>query len=70
MGSKNGKPVLREEDIEALSTSSGMEKEEVKAAFESFVAEHPNGKMKPADFRKMMSQVMIMIMMIIIIMMT
>ena len=58
MGSKNGKPVLREEDIEALSKSSGMPTEEVKSAFESFVAEHPNGKMKPADFRKMMAQAM------------
>ena len=58
MGSKNGKPVLREEDIKALSKSSGMPTEEVKSAFESFVAEHPNGKMKPADFRKMMAQAM------------
>ena len=58
MGSKNGKPVLREEDIDALSKSSGMEKDDVKAAFDAFVTEHPNGKMKPADFRKMMSQAM------------
>ena len=58
MGSKNGKPVLRDEDIEALSKSSGMEPADVKGAFEAFVAEHPNGKMKPADFRKMMSQAM------------
>jgi len=35
-----------------------MPTEEVKSAFESFVAEHPNGKMKPADFRKMMAQAM------------
>ena len=58
MGSKNGKPILREEDIEALSKSSGMEAEEVKKAFEAFVSEHPNGKMKPADFKKMMSAAM------------
>merc|ERR1719346_594828 len=58
MGSKNGKPVIRDEDIEALSKSSGMEKEEVKKAFDAFVAEHPNGKMKPKDFRTMMSQAM------------
>ena len=56
MGSKNGKPVIRDEDIEALSKSSGMEKEEVKKAFDNFIAEHPNGKMKPKDFKAMMSQ--------------
>ena len=44
MGSKNGKPVLREEDAVALSHSSGMTKEEVRDAFNAFVAEHPNGK--------------------------
>ena len=58
MGSKNGKPILREEDIEALSKSSGMEAEQVKQAFDSFVSEHPNGKMKPADFKKMMTAAM------------
>eukprot|EP00088_Acartia_fossae_P004275 TRINITY_DN11826_c0_g1_i1.p1 TRINITY_DN11826_c0_g1~~TRINITY_DN11826_c0_g1_i1.p1 ORF type:complete len:205 (+),score=96.43 TRINITY_DN11826_c0_g1_i1:31-615(+) len=56
MGSKNGKPVIRDEDIEALSKSSGMEKEGVKKAFDNFIAEHPNGKMKPKDFKAMMSQ--------------
>merc|ERR1712048_1356872 len=34
---------------------SGMEAESVKKAFDSFVSEHPNGKMKPVDFKKMMS---------------
>ena len=58
MGSKNGKPILREEDIEALSKSSGMGADDVKKAFDGFVAEHPNGKMKPADFRKMMTAAM------------
>merc|ERR1711892_1158412 len=55
MGSKNGKPVLRDEDITALSQSSGMPPQEVKDAFNAFVAEHPNGKMKPKDFREIMS---------------
>merc|ERR1711892_764184 len=55
MGSKNGKPVLRDEDIAALSQSSGMPQQEVKDAFNAFVAEHPNGKMKPKDFREIMS---------------
>merc|ERR1711936_1342173 len=56
MGSKNGKPVLREEDIAALTKSSGLDAAQVKEAFDSWVAEHPNGKMKPKDFREMMSK--------------
>ena len=56
MGSNNGKPVLREEDIAALSKSSGLEAAEVKETFESFLAEHPNGKLKPKDFREMMAK--------------
>merc|ERR1711970_1408435 len=56
MGSKNGKPVLREEDIAALSKSSGLGEAQVKEAFDAFIAEHPNGKMKPKDFREMMSK--------------
>merc|ERR1711910_1718 len=56
MGSKNGKPVLREEDIAALSKSSGLDEAQVKEAFDAFIAEHPNGKMKPKDFREMMSK--------------
>merc|ERR1712228_343780 len=32
------------------------EKEEVKEAFDSFIAEHPNGRMKRKEFTTMMSQ--------------
>jgi len=56
MGSKNGKPVLRDEDISALAQSSGLNRDQVKDAFDAFIAEHPNGKMKPKDFRTMMAQ--------------
>ena len=56
MGSKNGKPVLRDEDINALSKSSGLNEAQVKESFNAFVAEHPNGKMKPKDFREMMAK--------------
>ena len=55
MGSKNGKPLLREDDIANLVKTSGMTEKDVKHAFDSFVAEHPNGKMKPKDFRQIMS---------------
>merc|ERR1719466_457111 len=58
MGSKNGKPVLREEDIDALSQSSGLDQTQVKEAFNAFVAEHPNGCMKPKEFTAMMSQIL------------
>ena len=47
---------MREEDIAALSKSSGLDETQVKEAFNAFVAEHPNGKMKPKDFREMMSK--------------
>merc|ERR1712098_909614 len=56
MGSKNGKPVLRQEDIAALSHSSGLNEAQVQEAFDAFVTEHPNGRMKPKDFTAMMSQ--------------
>merc|ERR1711862_484796 len=51
----NGKPLLREDDIANLVKTSGMTEKDVKDAFDSFVAEHPNGKMKPKDFRQIMS---------------
>nr|AGT28474.1 neuronal calcium sensor 2 [Pseudodiaptomus annandalei] len=56
MGSKNGKPVLRDEDVKALVQSSGLDEEQVREHFNAFVAEHPNGKMKMKDFREMMSK--------------
>ena len=54
MGSKNGKPVLREEDVAALTKSSGLDEAQVKESFEAFLEEHPNGKLKQKDFREMM----------------
>jgi len=56
MGAKNGKPELRPQDIEDLMKSSGFNEEQVKEAFNAFVADHPNGKMKPKDFREMVSK--------------
>ena len=43
----------REEDISALSKSSGLDGAQVKEAFDAFVAEYPNGRIKPKNFRKM-----------------
>ena len=56
MDSKDGKPVIRDEDVEALSKSSRMSKEDVKKAFDSFIEEHPDGKMNKGEFAKMMAQ--------------
>jgi len=56
MGSSNGKPVLRPEDVTALSKSSGLDEAQVKQAFDNFVTEHPDGRMKPKDFREMMEK--------------
>ena len=56
MGSHNGKPVLREEDIAALSESSGMEGGKIVEMFDTFIAESPKGRMKPKEFREFMSK--------------
>jgi len=56
MGSKNGKPVLREEDIEMLAKTSGLEGDQIKQHFDRFVEEHPEGRMKKNDFREMMQK--------------
>ena len=56
MGSSNGKPVLRPEDVSQLAKSSGMEEAQVKQAFDNFINEHPDGKMRPKDFREMMQK--------------
>jgi len=56
MGNKNGTPVLRDEDVVMLSKSSGLDEVQVREAFNAFIEEHPNGKMKPKDFREMMAK--------------
>jgi len=56
MGNKSGTPVLRQEDIDVLTTTSGMDEAQVRECFDNFVAEHPNGKMKKGDFRDMMEK--------------
>jgi len=56
MGSKNGKPVLTEQQAEQLAQSSGLDVVQVREQFDAFVLEHPNGKMKKKDFREMMAK--------------
>merc|ERR1711936_1072297 len=56
MGSKNGKPVLREEDITQLAQTSGLERKQVEEHFNAFVSEHPDGRMGKKAFKEMMSK--------------
>ena len=56
MGSSNGKPVIRQEDIAALAKSSGLQESEVKQFSENFLRDHPDGKMKPKDFHDMIEK--------------
>merc|ERR1712055_680798 len=58
MGNKNGTPVLRDEDVAALSETSGLEPVQVREAFNGFIEEHPKGRMKPKDFSEMMTKAM------------
>ena len=56
MGSKNGKPVLRDQDVAMLQKSSGLTEKQVREAFEMFVAEHPYGRMTPKEFKDLMAR--------------
>lgn len=56
MGSKHGKPVLREEDITQLASTSGLDRKQVEDHFNGFKTEHPDGKMNKKEFKAMMSK--------------
>jgi len=56
MGSKHGKPVLREEDITQLASTSGLDRKQVEDHFNGFKSEHPDGKMNKKEFKAMMSK--------------
>merc|ERR1712029_107774 len=47
---------MGDEDVAALTKSSGLDENQVRESFNAFIQEHPNGKMKPKDFREMMSK--------------
>jgi len=52
----NTTPVLGENDVASFSETSGLEPWEIKEAFEIFLEEHPDGRMKPKDFNEMMTK--------------
>jgi hypothetical protein len=56
MGSQAGKEVLSQDNITALSQSSGLEENDIITMYEDFLAKNPNGKMGREAFRKLMSQ--------------
>jgi len=53
MGSRNGKPVLREEDLHTISATSGLSDQQIREDFDIFVKEYPSGAMKPIVFKEM-----------------
>ena len=57
MGNKNGTPVLRQEDIDILCNSSGMDEAKVRESFDNFVDQHSDGRLGRGEFRDMMETV-------------
>ena len=53
MGSNNGKPVLRPEDLQTISRTSGLTEQQIRDDFDIFVAQYPSGAMKPTVFKEM-----------------
>merc|ERR1712002_137581 len=60
MGNRNGSPspILRPEDVSALSATSGLTEEQIREDFHNFLEEHPEGKVKPKLFRDMLTKAM------------
>ena len=56
MGAGNGKPVLRDEDVNILTKSSGLTEQQVRETFDTFIVEHPDGKFDKKEFSAMMQK--------------
>jgi len=52
MGMKNGKPELKDEDAAAIAEKSGLSPEQIKEDFNSFIKDHPKGKLNKKDFKQ------------------
>lgn len=57
MGAKNGKPVLRKEDIASFAKSTGLSEDQIKQTFNEFINDHPNGKISKDEFGATMKKV-------------
>ena len=49
---------LAHEDVEAMMVASGRSEQEIRAAFEEFKQEHPNGKLNLEDFKTCLKEAM------------
>merc|ERR1711872_896294 len=56
MGAKNGRHTLSEDDLSALSKSSGLQEVEIIQMFQDFLQKNPQGRLEQRDFRELMSQ--------------
>jgi len=56
MGCANGKPVLKDEDVKALSRTSKLSEEKVREQFEQFLQENPSGRITKKSFRDLISK--------------
>ena len=59
MGSRNGKPVLRKQDIDDLVATSKMTRQQVKDAFSHFITENPDGKISHKAFCEMLQTALV-----------
>merc|ERR1712066_649574 len=56
MGNMEGKPYLRDSDIEALAEASGKAAEDIKESYDNFITEYPHGRMDKNKFKELMSE--------------
>ena len=56
MGTANGKPELREEDVQALMRTSNKTEAQVKDSFNRFLEDHPEGKIDQEGFQFLMGE--------------
>lgn len=54
MGCVNGKPVLREEDLDFIANHTAISREQVDQHYDNFLQKHPDGKIHKKEFKMMM----------------
>lgn len=56
MGTTNGKPELREEDVQALMRTSNKTEAQVRDSFNRFLEDHPTGEIDQEGFKDLMKE--------------
>ena len=56
MGCSQGKAILSEEDIDFIARNTAMNKEAVKLQYETFLKQHPDGRISRKSFHMMMKE--------------